>query len=54
MFETPILSNLVGSFYVDITSVSNPFVINLFALKYKCIFIPISNVKAVASLLLHS
>jgi len=53
MFKTPVLSSIVGSFYVDTISVSNSFIINLLSLKYKCIFIPISDVKAVASLLLH-
>lgn len=49
MFQTPVLSSVVGSFYVDTVSVSNSFVIHLLSLKYKCIFIPISDVKAVAS-----
>jgi hypothetical protein len=54
MFDTPILSSVVGSIYVDTISVSNPTVINLLALKYKCIFIPISDEKAVVSVLLHT
>lgn len=54
MFETPILSSVVGSFYVDLTSVSNSFFINLINLKHKCIFIPVSDTKAVVSIVLHS
>lgn len=40
IFDKPILSSVVGFFYVDTISISNLFVTHLLALKYKiCIFI---------------
>lgn len=53
MFENPIPSKIVGSYFVDLKSESGPFHIELQTLKYKGIFLQIAEVKAVFILLQH-
>lgn len=54
MFENPIPSNIVGSYFVDLKSEAGPFNIELETLKYKGLFLQIAEVKAVLILLQHS
>lgn len=54
MFEKPIPSNIVGSYFIDLKSETGPFHIELQTLKYKGIFLQIAQFKAVFMLLQHT
>lgn len=54
MFEKPIPSNIVGSYFIDLKSETGPFHIELQTLKYKGIFLQIAEFKAVFMLLQHT
>lgn len=53
MSNTPIESNIVGSFYVSTIDTSDLFFIELEYIKNKCFFVTIPNEKAVVISLLH-
>ncbi|CAI6357523.1 unnamed protein product [Macrosiphum euphorbiae] len=52
-FDNPLVSDIVGDFYVDIFDETDSFLINMCDIKHKCLFFSISDVKAVAITLLH-
>lgn len=52
-FDNPLVSDIVGDFYVDIFNETDSFLINMCDIKHKCLFFNISDVKAVAITLLH-
>lgn len=52
-FDNPLVSDIVGDFYVDIFDETDSFLINICDIKHKCLFFNISDVKAVAITLLH-
>jgi len=53
MSNTPIESNIVGTFYVSTTDISDLFFVKLKYIKNKCIFVTIPNDRAVVISLLH-
>jgi len=50
----PIDSSIIDSYKVDTQILSNNFEIDIFDIKYKCVFIGIANDKAIITTLCHT